>query len=1820
MKSSRAIGRTALSIRLWVLCRAAAATRRSGTAILTIPQVAADAAAAAATAAAQADSQAAATRTAADAAAANAPLFAFLYDCLDASEAAIAAGNYANTAAAQTNTAADYSEPNAPAPADAARIEAAEASAAATDAINAGHTAYDALINAYYRAFVYYDPFYYWFYDPFYDSVAAQTAVDNAVAAADDAAIAAATAATAAEDAATAAAAAAVAAAAGEAWGTRTVDVSTARTRLSYANPSVSSLAIAGPPPPAAVQWTSDLYYESALPNGVQLIADSEVLDASRAGAVLSGVGDANGDGFEDFIITAQDANVQTSQGEIAGAGKVFLLYGGPGGDDSNALMSYANDDVTFGAHLIDGGNGIVIHGASVEEHLGTSASGVGDVNGDGVADFVVGYLGADAAGGAYLVFGSRLFPDTVSTDDIGAADFGAATDGVNIICTDADDYAGYSVAGAGDFNGDGFDDLVVGAPGAGAGACYIVFGSEHGIGANGELNVHSLGPPRGIRILGEEAGDLFGESVSGAGDLNGDGVDDIVVGAPEAGTGTGAVYAIFGHVDYGETDAPNPLDLARLTSADPDTRLDFTIVMPDKGQLRNLVDPVSTTSDGPSGELPGFRLAGEGGTFGVSVAGPGDINGDSIDDIAIGAPDFDGSGLVDDFTVRTEPHWGRVYVVLGSESHEPEMDAGGVGESVPGVLLTGMDTTDQAGSAVAAAGDVNGDGFMDLLVGAPGASPSGYDGESYVLLGRDDLAGTLPLRDLANADSDVHSGIYLYNTHSDTDFGFGQSVSTAGDFNSDTIADMLVGGENGAFLLLGDTSLISATYSTRIAAGTDVLSGLPVEGGPDLGREVYRGVGCAGDRRFSKPASGVQITFKGGGSGPKLTDPSIQIVSIYREAAPDLAVGEGTPEDDERWTPAGVYWKVETNREQFTQSSINFYYRPEDVAGLDLDKLGIFYAKPNAALTDETVWSWLPYRHDPDRRMFTVERTHADADEARLEFNGYYALIQADLVTYLGDVIPAVGVTNENVYQYGPELTPDTRAFWHERDKKLYAIETGELTIKWKNSLGDVVSEVKAINLWPEDDSSGGAESVYQEYVAGSPGVSLEYPDGPFEFKYSEMKDADETLVGGVSDKVFSATLDDNGERDTTARALVMMSTSETPAQGDLFFQFIRVVNWNNTERLVPGDDGISWPVGLIISDATDSNYANLHDPNAGGPFVLFENAAYAPAGERYVGFYDRETREGSIVPVNTVKPGDDQFVVVYYEKGGRLIEAKTGNPVRHPDSRELLDVFDWPYKPVKYTPAWPEDAETIVIARQDGSGAIDPATYGSTLDVYYQNSAGQPGYNPNEEHAMIRLYGTGLAVFALRDDLNGYENASEPYVLMTYYDPNDLTEDDEGVAKMLVFGVVAEQDPYLFQPSPDVPKHEDPYEGDVGAFIQPPYPLDTIEHSAASPNISLPGDVTGRAFEDRTGRYWAISDGDVTMNFYYALQEGFYMPEAYKAKLRTAGEVIVSATFDGIEHEFHLSGSTPETNVDSGLTAQIVDSHYTDVLVGYLFTMFGTDQTREFTWTAGVYSSDTVFEVGGVHIPWLDGGSDTTSIKPADVMYSEDWPDEVPTMKLSETLVTAKYGLPQINGQCSVDILYQEAVETGSGPSVLLIDPVMERSVSLPDEWIPANAGLAIGYAGTKIVFTDLPPSLQYRVTYDQFNQKLVLGGVLVEPVLGFPYVLLNALNLGDKEILDSLTPDADWLAAVQALYDLAQEPIAVVKQGEIDPAENLTTRVEPEEAEVLALTSGNAKGVGYVTLAMQDADPCAPLPVSLEVIEVVPDLDPGSIAVVI
>lgn len=376
------------------------------------------------------------------------------------------------------------------------------------------------------------------------------------------------------------------------------------------------------------------------------------VMSNDLAGWEAAMVGDVNGDGFGDLLIAAPATNNGSTR-----SGTVYLIFG-----TSNLpplLTSLSTADVTF-------------LGAKVADEVGKKVAGVGDVNGDGYADFVIAAPMANGgAGAANLIFGkSTGWPKQFALDDANAI-FAGEKPGDN---------AGIAVAAAGDVNGDGLNDFIIGAPHSNPqdsdkGKAYLILGKRGGWAKNVAL------ASADVTLVGETDRDLFGLSVAGVGDVDQDGVADIAIGAP--------YYDLPGTRDAGKV-----------------------YLFTGKAMAAGAKIPAATASATLIGSQPGDFL-------GRHISGAGDINGDEIADFTVTALLGNSSG--------------KIYLLFGN--------ALGWGQQTPvdgfAPSFGGEQAGDCAGVPVFLA-DWNQDGFSDLLIGAARNSKSAAQaGAVYLIPGK---------------------------------------------------------------------------------------------------------------------------------------------------------------------------------------------------------------------------------------------------------------------------------------------------------------------------------------------------------------------------------------------------------------------------------------------------------------------------------------------------------------------------------------------------------------------------------------------------------------------------------------------------------------------------------------------------------------------------------------------------------------------------------------------------------------------------------------------------------------------------------------------------------------------------------------------------------------------------------------------------------------------------------------------------------------------------------------------------------------------------
>lgn len=469
------------------------------------------------------------------------------------------------------------------------------------------------------------------------------------------------------------------------------------------------------------------------------------IAPGDQLGYAVAGIGDLNGDGQADIAISAPGRD-RTGASDV---GAVYVLFGRP--------LPTATD-----LNALNGSNGFVLTGNSLPANarLGLSVSTAGDVNGDGVPDLVVGSglnsLTGNTQASAFVIYGRQAPQSFTATLDVSALN---GTTGFALQAEAAlnDFGADWGVAGGGDFNGDSFDDVVIGARRAGTGGrAYLVYGRSS---FAATVPVSGLTAATGLRL--SAASGQLGAAVALGSRVNNDGFAELLVGNPAAFSGAGAA-----HLLYGANNLPFGLDVNAL-----DGSIGFTL----RGGATEAV--------------------------GVPVGFAGDINDDGPEDLLIGA---------------TGPAANRrAYALYGNF-------AGFDAE----VLLPNLTAqrgfrmiapNDGAGFAISRAEDVSGDGIVDFLVVGDAATVGGQAGAGRIWQVNGSLGGPAEL-DLNGIDTDPSRGEVFTGSSA----GQGQfRVANAGKFNADKRSDFLIGNpaRNEVWIVFRPSIAADRVFCTRFEA-----------------------------------------------------------------------------------------------------------------------------------------------------------------------------------------------------------------------------------------------------------------------------------------------------------------------------------------------------------------------------------------------------------------------------------------------------------------------------------------------------------------------------------------------------------------------------------------------------------------------------------------------------------------------------------------------------------------------------------------------------------------------------------------------------------------------------------------------------------------------------------------------------------------------------------------------------------------------------------------------------------------------------------------
>ena len=530
-----------------------------------------------------------------------------------------------------------------------------------------------------------------------------------------------------------------------------------------------------------------------------------------NAGTAVSIAGDINGDGLADLAIGAY----------LRGAGlngAVYAVFG------STSLSALANGTSGFDLGLLNGTQGLTLLGGATDDRTGQWVAAGGDLDGNGYADLVFGDSRADSSAPidppeAHVLSGAAAVGSLDSGSGFSVSGFNGSN-GANLSAEPSATNTPLVVTGIGDVDNDGMDDFMVGQRqdtpnGTDSGRAWLVFGDADGDGIPdhnlvdiANLDLTTASPAMGVLALDGPAADAnIGRSIAAIGDINGDGLDDFLLGSAKNSGDKGAAYILFG-----DSRANLQAEFSAI-----DSKTGAYAPSGNNGGLEAL-----------NGANGGVTLTSDSAFFtsqGKVVSGIGDFNGDGFDDFAV---------------TGTETSGAMTTVVFGHAGPWTNLnlfsDFNSVAEAGAGFHIAASAGANRLGVAVSGGGDVNGDGYDDLIIGEPGTN------SAYVLFGTADIAPFIttgggfigsnlgPIVDIKpSGGSPFDSGGVLFGQglilNGVSGIEFGASASIGGDVNGDGYADILVGAPSAS----PPTSTQFGAGQSYLIYGQDFSGGIPV-------------------------------------------------------------------------------------------------------------------------------------------------------------------------------------------------------------------------------------------------------------------------------------------------------------------------------------------------------------------------------------------------------------------------------------------------------------------------------------------------------------------------------------------------------------------------------------------------------------------------------------------------------------------------------------------------------------------------------------------------------------------------------------------------------------------------------------------------------------------------------------------------------------------------------------------------------------------------------------------------------------------------------
>lgn len=813
------------------------------------------------------------------------------------------------------------------------------------------------------------------------------------------------------------------------------------------------------------------------------------------------------------------------------------------------------------------------------------------------------------------------------------------------------------------------------------------------------------------------------------------------------------------------------------------------------------------------------------------------------------------------------------------------------------------------------------------------------------------------------------------------------------------------------------------------------------------------------------------------------------------------------------------------------------------------------------------------------------------------------------------------------------PGSTIEDMRIWDDVADKLYPLRPGVILLEWARQSGS--SSQRSIFT---EITIAFPTNAHFTHIANTPPVPLDSDKtNAVTFLALKYSQSDKTRISDA--KEFSA--QDTAFTDPFWSVLLFSERSNnTPANGDLTQEKLRV-------RTVLTK---KWDSGLQLANATIGApvASGLH--GAGVPhngFVYFEKARYN------AGLHNRASSLGPIIPVN-LNPGarlDENLVVVWYK---------------------TQEGIHWPYQAVQYTPQWPVTASRIVIASRLGSEGIDstglpqlsfdPARY-SDVAIYNQPDPALPGYNPNEEHALIApsLLNASAptpppTAYALRNNLNvtnlNTTYTSDPYVLVQYFDKSatnwsmavyNVQNDDINVpARRLDFALSSAQNNFISLGT-----------GGVVEFNSTLFQNSTGLRPLEPVNL----EVNDNLFGVNSGRYFLVRSND---NKFLLTVTTNGSPITAKSVTPSQFPMVTVSRAYPYVFEYEMKAGQP---VQAPYPLQLVigatpcpDTRGENLDPNQL--VYWEDHKKQ-PWAisgstnpaAGLRAQFYYALQPNFWHPALPAGSCIAYVSnavPVWVTNHVSWPVNIPILKAGETLTFSggennrdnpnAAGLPGVIGWAAGRVVYDDAnpsmnlAKTASSYMARLASPLTALQVPVPIGKFPPALQPAAGKVnvnGAEWTFTDLDASLQPRVFYNSISQKLGVRGFVDDKTLGDPALTAspgsisvlqpNILTSRDSNALVSLVAPAtdDWINAISNLVKLSRDPQGAAgggygvglaptgTNGFAQPATQFGPGLALLPSPLFADPLSTIKD-GYVTLAENDDPSLGDAPVALHIIK--------------